>query len=249
MKINNMEEELPEYFYKYMRAENVIKLLESKTLWFSSPKNFNDPFDCNVDLLDFTPSHEGIKEFINQKVSGNRATRREEIAKNKRDPFRIKSQVAGQTQTNFHKSGVCCYSEVNDNILMWSHYSDNHKGVCLKFNSSLRTLGTMTAKVNYLSGYLTSNFWHEKGGAIYHLVFTKAADWKYEREIRSIRILDNGAIVFDINLLEEIIFGCRTDAAVIDRIIKITSDKQYKHIKFKKAKQTKSSFTLRIDKL
>lgn len=249
MKINDIDEELPEYFYKYMRAENAIKLLESKTLWFSSPKNFNDPFDCNVDLLDFTPSHAGIKEFINQKVSGNRAVRREEIAKNKRDPFRIKNQVAEQTQTNFNKSGVSCYSELNDNILMWSHYSDNHKGVCLKFNSSVKNLGTMTAKVNYLPGYLTSNFWEAKGEAIYHLVFTKAADWKYEKEIRSIRILDKGAIDFDINQLEEIIFGCRTEETITKKIIKITSDKKYKHIKFKKAKQTKSSFALRIDKL
>lgn len=32
------------------------------------------------------------------------------------------------------KIGVCCFSLDPKSILMWSHYSDNHKGVCLKFD-------------------------------------------------------------------------------------------------------------------
>ena len=34
--------------------------------------------------------------------------------------------------------GVVCFSESYDNIIMWSHYSDNHKGFCL--NSILNML-------------------------------------------------------------------------------------------------------------
>lgn len=30
-------------------------------------------------------------------------------------------------------TGILCLSENNDNILMWSHYADSHKGICIGF--------------------------------------------------------------------------------------------------------------------
>jgi len=30
---------------------------------------------------------------------------------------------------------ICCFSGEYDNILMWSHYADSHKGICLRFRS------------------------------------------------------------------------------------------------------------------
>lgn len=35
---------------------------------------------------------------------------------------------------------VCCFSGNNKSILMWSHYADNHKGICLSFRSYKLTL-------------------------------------------------------------------------------------------------------------
>lgn len=34
----------------------------------------------------------------------------------------------------FKNSYVTCFSETNDNFLMWSHYASSHKGVCLEFD-------------------------------------------------------------------------------------------------------------------
>lgn len=242
-----LDEKIPDFFYKYIRTEDAIKILETKKLWFSSPKDFNDPFDCNVNLIDFTPSDKDIVQFINDKVSGNRNIRRQEIRKNKKNPYRIKNQMAEQTQKLFYDSGICCFSEVNNNILLWAHYADSHKGLCLKFNSCIFDVGTTTAKVNYKTGYETSNFWTEKGGAIYHLVFTKSDDWKYEKEIRAFRMLGKGRTDFDIINFTEIIFGCKTDQSTILKMKNLVIDLKYKHIRFRQAKQTKSSFKLRID--
>jgi Protein of unknown function (DUF2971) len=33
--------------------------------------------------------------------------------------------------------GICCFSETYDNILMWAHYADGHRGFCLEFDTSL----------------------------------------------------------------------------------------------------------------
>jgi len=39
-------------------------------------------------------------------------------------------------QTTF----VTCFSEVENNLLLWSHYADKHKGACIGFNTeSLRS--------------------------------------------------------------------------------------------------------------
>ena len=43
----------PERIYKYISLETAIKILENNSLKFSKPSTFNDPFDSDVNLLDF----------------------------------------------------------------------------------------------------------------------------------------------------------------------------------------------------
>jgi hypothetical protein len=43
----------PERIYKYVSLETAIKILETNSLKFAKPSTFNDPFDCDVNLLDF----------------------------------------------------------------------------------------------------------------------------------------------------------------------------------------------------
>ncbi|MGS4346862.1 DUF2971 domain-containing protein [Myroides odoratus] len=42
------------------------------------------------------------------------------------------------TRKFFKNSYVTCFSETNDNYLMWSHYSSSHSGICLEFSSKNR---------------------------------------------------------------------------------------------------------------
>jgi hypothetical protein len=41
-----------EYFYKYIPSETALKILQSRTLKYSSPAIFNDPFDTQT-RMDF----------------------------------------------------------------------------------------------------------------------------------------------------------------------------------------------------
>ncbi len=247
MNAKEMNDILPDCLYKYMKVEHLLKTIENNTIWFSSPKQFNDPFDCNVSLINFTPPKKDIYKIINEKLSANRAVRRKEIKKNKQNPFRIKNQMAEQTQQIFFNSGVCCFSEVKDNILMWSHYADNHKGVCLKFNSSISKIATMAAKVKYATNFEKELFFTNDAYAIYHLIFTKSDNWMYEKEIRAFQMMKTGEINFNISDLTEIIFGCKMNKAQKLEIMKLVENKGYNHIKFKEAVQTKSSFNIKID--
>jgi hypothetical protein len=242
-----IDETLPDAFYKFTSAERAIEIVKNKQLWFSSPKNFNDPFDCNINLIDFQPSEEQIKTVINEKVQRNRKTRRQEIQKNKRNAYRIRNQFAEQLNEMFQNSGICCFSEKYENILLWSHYAENHRGICLGFNRGISKIATMSGKVQYRDNYEKALFFGMKGEAIYHLVFTKSKDWSYEQEIRAVRILSNGKTDFDICHLTEIIFGCKTEKSVIQEMKKIIFNLGTTHINFKQAKQTKSSFNLSFE--
>jgi hypothetical protein len=45
------------------------------------------------------------------------------------------------------KYSVLCYSRSWNNVLMWSHYGDRHKGICLGFDVP----DAVTREVKYLS--------------------------------------------------------------------------------------------------
>ena len=56
-----------DYFYKYVPARTALKILQSRTLRYSSPALFNDPFDCQT-RMDFNfEVRELVEAFLEQK--------------------------------------------------------------------------------------------------------------------------------------------------------------------------------------
>jgi len=47
---------------------------------------------------------------------------------------------------SLEKYGVLCFSRSWNNVLMWSHYADRHKGICLGFD----VLDERTRRVRYI---------------------------------------------------------------------------------------------------
>ena len=48
---------------------------------------------------------------------------------------KFKLELERLTDKFLRSSYSTCFSETNDNFLMWSHYASKHKGVCLEFNT------------------------------------------------------------------------------------------------------------------
>ncbi|MCX6235364.1 MAG: hypothetical protein NT175_11730 [Bacteroidetes bacterium] len=56
--------------YKYVNCYDGLRLLYKKSLKFSKSKNFNDPFDCYVYLIDFKPQDvKDVKEIVDRKAN------------------------------------------------------------------------------------------------------------------------------------------------------------------------------------
>jgi hypothetical protein len=69
---------------------------------------------------------------------------------------------------------------------MWSHYAERDTGFCLEFKSNIRLGGVNPLNVLYKKQFIQANFHIHRMDAIYHLIYSKAACWEYENELRSL---------------------------------------------------------------
>jgi len=134
---------IPRKLYKYNSVTGYfLKGLEAHSLWFSSPLDFNDPFDCKVNLYYGRKkkeiAHNLLKILTPERSAG--ILEDEDLFRKLLSKPRALEDVLNKIShyTFGEKLGVCCFSERKDHILMWSHYAANHSGVCLQFNTARR---------------------------------------------------------------------------------------------------------------
>lgn len=96
---------------KDLSKDKKLESFRENYLWFSKPKFFNDPFDCNMGVIKY------YNNFLNS--INTIAEKADDLIINGTKEF-----------------GICCFSETNNNIHMWSHYADSHKGICIEYDSS-----------------------------------------------------------------------------------------------------------------
>ena len=84
-------------------------------------------------------------------------------------------------------SRLLCFSRTYMNPVLWSHYADKHRGICLAFDVPKHLL----LNVTYDAVRLAVDFRSEasKAGGVSHetarrLLTTKYVDWEYESEVR-----------------------------------------------------------------
>lgn len=150
---------------------------------------FNDPFECQA-ITVIEKGAEG-KRYLRDGVKGLGLSVADRIQKIKQlegkqgkpmlpADFPLLSDLV-------RKIGVSCFSDERDNILMWAHYSDNHSGVCLGFNTS-RHLFQTAWQVQYQEQLPVLNRPSDSHDTLLEKsLLTKSAQWGYEREWRIIR--------------------------------------------------------------
>jgi Protein of unknown function (DUF2971) len=229
-----------QHIFKYTKLDYLPRILEKCELFFPSPVSFNDPFDCQIrpqfdgDLATLRRHYENI---LKAKGVVGRAERRRQT-KNVQISRSLFEKAFQLTADEIRKTrGVLCFSAINDDILMWSHYADKHSGVCLRFDPANKFFQDLKP-VSYTDKYPRMNFLRlveerEAPGAIGErareelttkLFLTKASHWKYEREWRIGMFPLNDPTVgfhpFSAEALTGIIFGVHTPEPEIERIKK-----------------------------
>ncbi|GAB3223631.1 DUF2971 domain-containing protein [Hymenobacter seoulensis] len=219
--------------YKYTSFSGAKATLEKSTFRFTYPLEFNDPFDCNLMILDYEKTAEAVQDFTKaSKQAGlSRASRRRFLRSlDKRGTF--KHIWRNVVLEKIYQSKVTCFSKTYKNTLMWSHYADQHKDICLEFNADIPKSTILHGKpmmmfnVNY-DRTERINYNLNKTAAIIGLFTRKSSDWHYEEEVRIIMLDPEAFHVFDNQFLTGIIFGCRTPKSEKEEILQLLKKHGY----------------------
>lgn len=233
--------------YKYRAInKNLLDSLITSRFYFSNPLGLNDPFDCNVDILNVT-------QHAISKSTGK--------LKRKLENFYSEQETVKRFQENINELGIGSFSLKPIDTLLWSHYGDEHNGVCLQYDFPLSFLQNEenifgASKVEYLENRVSD--WLIKNISLHidnHYDFitsllrttltSKAPDWRYEEEYRIIRP-ESGLYEIPRNILGSVIFGLRTSKEDRD-LIKNVIGKYYKKVEFKKIIRNSNDFGLTIE--
>lgn len=221
----------PPIIYKYADPNTADLILSTNTLWFSSPMDFNDPFDCHQALIDFSVGKEGIIETVNRLFpNANRSERREKIRYFNKHLDELSDAFIRSNEALRSEVGVCCFSRDYKNILMWSHYTDKHQGLCIGFNIKAFGDNYFIQEVNYPEKITPKKFFSEKRiEALNYLVLTKSHYWKYEEEVRAISYDLKGKVRIQPVCVQSLCFGLKSDELFKQKILNILRDR-YRHI-------------------
>jgi hypothetical protein len=161
------------------------------------------------------------------------------------------------TRLTFIESAIGCFSTKPDNVLMFSHYADNHRGICVGFYTqrlidSLSTMNTpLRADIRpvwYLSKIPTLSLDIQPA-----LCATYKCDiWSYEHEFRIFMVKGSslsvsGLFFFDREAIAEVIYGCQATDDSIAACKSLTNDLIF--CNQKKASQIPNQFGVQINEI
>ena len=231
--------ELPQSFYKYtfiddteqISLEYIRRIFTHNELHFSSVTDFNDPFDGKF-RVDWQGSERQRRQYREHVLkvhasSLNRQERRSKVRRDKKmlDNPKFEKQLEDSVLREVGKFGICCLSRVPNSILMWAHYANAHSGFCLQFldepsdpfgvelkAAHPHDIGArlVPMQVDYSEKYPVVNRLNDSHMELAKkMYFTKAKQWKYEKEWRMVDENGSGPHQFPSRFLTGVIFGCR----------------------------------------
>ncbi len=182
--------------YKYLGKESAEYFLNNKTIRFSQPKAFNDPFELQPELYVedslLKHGHDYPCKFVlhghESMISKYLLKEQQNTQTRKIDSISLLSQLNEQI-------GILCLTQADSllpsNSLMWAHYAESHQGIVIEFNNDSEFISN-AANVHYVHRrpILNSKILYENEYVAIDDLYFKSIDWMYENEIRVTRKLD-----------------------------------------------------------
>lgn len=169
-KLGEWEKQKPKVLYKFMslREDELNKLysIRNNKIWITNACYLNDPFECAF-------KHKDIKCDIFSQEYKNFTNKVENIS------YEMKKETY-----------IASMTEKKNSVLMWSHYGDMHRGICVEYDFDelvkCENINFILAPINYKKRipeiYPEGNLnW------LYRVYTTKAEEWNYEHEWRILK--------------------------------------------------------------
>lgn len=151
--------------------------------------------------------------------------------------------------TFINNRGVSCFSEVNDDLLMWSHYGGRYRGFCLEFDTSYTPFEKIT-KVEYSSSLpeidLMPMLLCDDFEQVTTLFSCKAAAWDYEREWRAVHQNAGTLYTYSAQSLTGVFFGPEISDSALE-IICLILQGQNPDVRFWRGRRSPHEFKVEFE--
>jgi hypothetical protein len=150
--------------------------------------------------------------------------------------------------------GICCFSSTYANPLLWSHYADQHNGLCVGYNldrepkpilQKVEYGGSRTVKTSLIAKAYLDNNKTAQENLDHNILLRKAPAWRYEKEWR---LFGSRGIQDSTLALKDVTFGLRCPDAIIHSIIAAFETRDPK-IQFYEVCEVRGSFKLKRRKV
>jgi hypothetical protein len=192
--------------------QHSLQSIIDNAVWFSKPSDFNDPFDCG-----FMVDEKRLRENVNYALQKICSVTGKNITKLDEENFSIREtdieaflKFQKSVYNLFQNSGIFSLSQINNDILMWGHYADSHRGFCIQYERSPNNPLGKAEPVEYQDNIpsLTIKDVTSDGNGIDKLWLTKSTHWSYEKEWRVIEPHGGNSFQFPC-VIKSIIFGIK----------------------------------------
>jgi DUF2971 family protein len=146
--------------------------------------------------------------------------------------------------------GVCCFSSSVVNPLLWSHYGDQHRGLCVGYDLNRRPKpklqkvtygGSRTVVTSLIAKALLEKDPKSQELLDRNVLLRKASPWGYEREWR---LLGNRGVHDSPLALKDVTFGLRCSIAVIHSVVAALENRE-DDVEFYEMLEVRGSFKLK----
>jgi hypothetical protein len=245
-------------------------MLAEKKAYYADPNTFNDPFDCKPSIINDIEDYKILERIYYQmalQIWGKEQTIKNinycrhystqygDFRSDKKAQqsyiYNLEREIHNCLYKKLGEIGVFSLSENWNCSLMWSHYADNHKGICIGYDTSSLPGVTSPKKINYnkprtismslIKEWILKKSTSAKDEIKQSFFFTKSSEWEYEQEWRDIA-KPNGIryAPYDIH---SIYFGMNCSLVIQATILKLMGGPN-NNIQFHKIYQDKKSFKL-----
>ena len=245
--------------YKYINHRG-LDLLRDHRIHISRPSSFNDPFEFlpqaavltrqQIELRLSEPAF--VDSFFQHKLALREVNDRPSFDKWLVDNRTAIVDAMENHARNYRPEefaalagkyfGVTCFAKISNDLLMWAHYADSHKGMVIGFDEA--AFGKHLRPVTYSP---TRPEYHElwpsdRSERYMEIMSVKSDHWAYEQEVRLIiawaACEKDGEHFYRIepNDVQDVILGCRTTPA-LESDARTVLARDYPHVRLRQMRQ------------
>lgn len=223
-------------FYSIPDLSTLEKIIgEKPSLKFSSAFNLNDPFELKFNLT-IDPFADGHENAFLKAHPGSTAEDFKDWQEQVKDNggFEWYEEQKHRALLS-QKITLCSFTQKKSNNLMWSHYTDNHQGICVEYSEKLfenlpkHDKFLLQGKVQYSGLPPEVDSLDELKSKLQKITLNKQSEWKYEQEHRVILLSDNETDFVSIKpkYIKAVYIGSRASEEIISKTVDICKKNKY----------------------